>query len=154
MLLEPECFGGAQNWLDVDAGIQSGFERWNIRTLKDEPLTSIWDEQTNWILHDECAKSAKEFMGRVISDPRKSNEGVLVITHSFTNAGTGGSSGFAASRDEGVLQLRFNADNEMRPLFKGKLVGFKDEDGELLEELKITLPKEWFNPDAITKIFL
>ncbi len=154
MSLEPECFGSAQSWLDVDAGIQSGFERWNVRTLKDEPLTSIWDEQTNWILHDECAKSAKEFMGRVISDPRKSNEGVLVITHSFTNAGTGGSSGFAASRDEGVLQLRLNADNEMRPLFKGKLVGFKDEDGELLEELKITLPKEWFNPDAITKIFL
>jgi hypothetical protein len=153
ILLEPECFGGAQDWLDVELGIKTGFYRWNSRTLKDDPLTSIWDEQTNWILHDECAKSAKEFMGRVISDPRKSNEGVLVITHSFTNAGTGGSSGFAASRDEGVLQLRLNADNEMRPLFKGKLIGFKDEDGELLEELKITLPKEWFNPDAIRKMF-
>ena len=147
--LEPECYGGAQDWVDVALGIQEGFNRWNHRTLKNDPLTSIWDEQTNWILHDECAKSAKEFMGRVISDPRKSNEGVLVITHSFTNAGTGGSSGFAASRDEGVLQLRLNADNEMCPLFKGKLLGFKDEEGELFEELKVTVPKDWFNPSAI-----
>jgi hypothetical protein len=153
MALEPECYGGAQDWLDVDVGIQYGFNRWNHRTLKDEPVTSIWDEQTNWILHDECAKSAKEFMGRVISDPRKSNEGVLVITHSFTNAGTGGSAGFAASREEGVLQLRLNADNEMRPLFKGKLLGFKDEEGELIDELKVTVPKDWFNPSAIKKLF-
>jgi hypothetical protein len=153
MALEPECYGGAQDWEDVDVGIQYGFNRWNHRTLKDEPVTSIWDEQTNWILHDECAKSAKEFMGRVISDPRKSNEGVLVITHSFTNAGTGGSVGFAASREEGVLQLRLNADNEMRPLFKGKLLGFKDEEGELIDELKVTVPKDWFNPSAIKKLF-
>ncbi len=151
--LEPETYGGAQDWEDVNVGIQEGFNRWNHRTLKDEALTSIWDEQTNWILHDECANSAKEFMGRVISDPRKSNEGVLVITHSFTNAGTGGSSGFAASREEGVLQLRLNADNEMKPLFKGKLIGFKDEDGELIEDMKITIPKDWFNPSAIKKMF-
>jgi len=122
-------------------------------TLMGDGVTSIWDEQTNWILHDECTKSAKEFMGRVISDPRKSNEGVLVITHSFTNAGTGGSVGFAASREEGVLQLRLNADNEMRPLFKGKLLGFKDEEGELIDELKVTVPKDWFNPSAIKKLF-
>jgi hypothetical protein len=151
--LEPETYGGAQDWEDVAVGIQEGFNRWNHRTLKDEALTSIWDEQTNWILHDECANSAKEFMGRVISDPRKSNEGVLVITHSFTNAGTGGSSGFAASREEGVLQLRLNADNEMKPLFKGKLIGFKDEDGELIEDMKISIPKDWFNPTAIKKMF-
>lgn len=151
--LEPECFGGAQDWEDIELGLQAGFDRWNSRTLKDDPLTSIWDEQTNWILHDECAKSAKEFMGRVISDPRKSNEGVLVITHSFTNAGTGGSSGFAASREEGVLQIRLNADNEMRPLFKGKLIGFKDDDGELVDEMKVTLPKDWFNPAAIKNLF-
>jgi hypothetical protein len=75
------------------------------------------------------------------------------ITHSFTNAGTGGSTGFAASREEGVLQLRLNADNEMRPLFKGKLIGFKDDEGELIEEMKVSIPKDWFNPSAIKKLF-
>ena len=63
------------------------------------------------------------------------------------------STGFAASREEGVLQLRLNADNEMRPLFKGKLLGFKDEEGELIDELKVTVPKDWFNPSAIKKLF-
>ena len=151
--LEPECYGSAQDWAEVGEGIQAGFERWNTRTLKDEPLTSIWDEQTNWALHEECVKAAKDFMGRVISDPRKANEAPLVITHSFTNAGTGGGAGFAQAREEGVLQMWLNSDNEMRPLFKGKLIGFKNEDGELIEEMKITIPKDWFNPGAIAKMF-
>lgn len=151
--LEPETYGAFQDWADVREGIQAGFERWNKRTLKDEPLTSIWDEQTNWALHEECAKSSEEFMGRVISDPRKSNEGVLVITHSFTNKGTGGGGGFAQAREEGVIQLRLNSDNEMKPLFKGKLLGFKDDEGELIEDMKVTIPKDWFNPTAIRKMF-
>lgn len=151
--LEPEVYGGAQDWAEVGVGIQAGFSRWNERTLKDEPLTSIWDEQTNWVLHDECAQLAKEFIGRVISDPRKANESPIVITHSFTNQGTGGGGGFAAAREEGILQLRLNADNDMRPLFKGRLIGFKDQDGELVEDMKITIPKEWFNPKAIAEMF-
>jgi hypothetical protein len=151
--LEPECYGSAQDWEEVDQGIQQGFIRWNKRTLQDEPLTSIWDEQTNWALHDECAKSSKDFIGRVISDPRKANEAPLIITHSFTNAGTGGGGGFAAAREAGILQLWLNSDNEMKPLFKGKLIGFKDDEGELIEEMRITIPKEWFNPTAIQSTF-
>ena len=151
--LEPETYGGAQDWEEVAAGIEAGFQRWNHRTLKDAPLTSIWDEQTNWALHDECAGLAKDFIGRCISDPRKSNEAPLIITHSFTNAGTGGGGGFSQARAEGVLQLWLNSDNEMKPLFKGKLIGFKDEEGELIEEMKISIPKDWFNPGAITKMF-
>lgn len=151
--LKPECYGSAQDWEEVDQGIQAGFSRWNERTLKDEPLTSIWDEQTNWALHEECVKSAKEFMGRIISDPRKANEAPLTITHSFSNAGTGGGSGFAQAREEGVLQLWLNSSNEMRPLFKGKVLGFKNEEGEVIDELKITIPKDWFNPEAIRKMF-
>jgi len=151
--LEPECYGGAQDWEEVAQGIQMGFQRWNHRTLKHDPLTSIWDEQTNWALHDECAGLAKDFIGRCISDPRKSNEAPLIITHSFTNAGTGGGGGFSQARAEGVLQLWLNSDNEMKPLFKGKLIGFKDEEGELIEEMKVSIPKDWFNPSAIAKMF-
>ena len=153
IVFEPECYGGAQDWEDVNEGIQQGFTRWNKRTLRDESLTSIWDEQTNWALHDECAKSSKDFIGRVISDPRKANEAPLIITHSFTNAGTGGGGGFSAAREAGILQLWLNSDNDMKPLFKGKLVGFKDEDGELIEELKVTIPKDWFNPSSINSTF-
>lgn len=153
LALEPEVYGGAQDWEEVNVGIQEGFNRWAKRTLKDEALTSIWDEATNWAKHEECARSAEEFMGRVLSDPRKSNEGPLVITHAFSNAGTGGGGGFKEARDEGVIQVRLNSDNDQQPLFKGKLLGFKDEEGELIPELRITIPKEWFNPSAVRKMF-
>jgi hypothetical protein len=41
----------------------------------------------------------------------------------------------------------------MKPTFKGKLTGFKNSDGEVLEEMPITIPVDWFNPEAIAKMF-
>ena len=37
--------------------------------------------------------------------------------------------------------------------FKGKLTGFKNEDGEVLEDLAVTIPKEWFTPEKIRAMF-
>jgi hypothetical protein len=150
--LEPEVYGGAQDWEAVSEGIEQGFNRWTCRTEDDPPITSIWDEATNWAKHEECKKQAEEFMGRVLADPRKSAEGPIVITHSLTNAGTGGGAGFAEARGEGIIVIRLNANNKQKPTFKGKCEGLKDEDGSLIEEMQITIPK-WFNPESIAEMF-
>lgn len=151
--LVSEVYGNLQDWESINLGIQAAFDRWTVRTEDDEPYTSIFDELTNYSKHSECAESSEEFMGRVLADPRKSNEGVIGIAHGFTNATTGGGSGFKETREEGSIQVRLNSDNNMKPLFKGKIIGFKDEEGELIDELKITIPKDWFNPSAIKKMF-
>ena len=148
-----EVYGTLQDWESINLGIKAAFDRWTVRTEDDEPYTSIFDELTNYSKHSECAESSEEFMGRVLADPRKSNEGVIGIAHGFTNATNGGGSGFKETREEDSIQVRLNSDNNMKPLFKGKIIGFKDAEGELVDELKITIPKDWFNPADIKQMF-
>jgi hypothetical protein len=151
--LEPSCYGASQNWQQIDEGLKASFERWNTRTMKDPIITSIFDEVTNYSKHDECKESAKEFSSRAISDPRKAAEGIIMIAHAFSNAATGGSEGYAEARTGNSIQLRLTSTNQMKPTFKEKLTGFKNEDGEVLEDLAVTIPKEWFTPEKIRAMF-
>jgi hypothetical protein len=152
--LEPELFGTGQNWESVNDGLQAAFDRWASREEDKDPIiTSIWDEMTNYAKHEECAKAASEFSGRAVSDPRKASEGIILIAHAFTNKTTGGSEGYAEAREGNSIQLRLTSTNKMKPTFKGKLTGFKNSDGEVLEEMPITIPVDWFNPEAIAKMF-
>jgi len=146
-------YGSSQDWTAINIGIETAFKRWSERDLNSPKISSLFDELTNYSKHEECKKSASELMSRVLSDPRKANEGVVIITHSVTNEGTGGGSGFADSRIAGTLTLKLNSDNEMKPLFKGTLSGFKDDDGNVLEAMSITLPV-WLKPDRIYNTFV
>ncbi len=152
--IEPEIYGTGQNWQNIRDGFEAAFERWATREEDKDPIiTSIWDELTNYAKHDECAKAASEFSGRAVSDPRKAAEGIILIAHAFTNKTTGGSEGYAEAREGNSIQLRLTSTNKMEPTFKGKLTGFKNSDGEVLEEKPVTIPVDWFNPEAISKMF-
>lgn len=152
--LEPECYGSGQDWESVNSALLAAFDRWATREEDKDPIiTSIWDEMTNYAKHEECAKAASEFSGRAVSDPRKASEGIILIAHAFTNQTTGGSEGYAEARVGNSIQLRLTSTNKMKPTFKGKLTGFKNSDGEVLEEKPITVPVEWFNPEVIRKMF-
>lgn len=154
LTLEPECYGNGQDWESVNTALLAAFDRWATREEDKDPIiTSIWDEMTNYAKHEECAKAASEFAGRAVSDPRKASEGIILIAHAFTNATTGGSEGYAEAREGNSIQLRLTSTNKMKPTFKGKLTGFKNSDGEVLEEKPVTIPVEWFNPTAIRKMF-
>jgi hypothetical protein len=151
--LEPTCYGGNQNWEQINEGLKASFERWNTRTMKDAIITSIFDEVTNYSKHDESKDSAKEFSSRAVSDPRKAAEGIIMIAHAFSNAATGGSEGYADARTGNSIQLRLTSTNKMTPTFKGKLTGFKDEDGNVLEDMPVTIPVSWFSPEKIRAMF-
>jgi len=153
LTLEPICFGGNQNWEQINKGLIEAFERWNTRTMKDPIITSIFDEVTNYSKHDESKESAKEFSSRAVSDPRKAAEGIIMIAHAFSNAATGGSEGYADARTGNSIQLRLTSTNKMTPTFKGKLTGFKDDEGNVLEDLAVTIPKDWFTPEKIKAMF-
>jgi len=153
LALEPTCFGGNQNWGQINKGLIDAFERWNTRTMKDPIITSIFDEVTNYSKHDESKDAAKDFSSRAVSDPRKAAEGIIMIAHAFSNAATGGSEGYADARTGNSIQLRLTSTNKMTPTFKGKLTGFKDEDGNVLEDMPVTIPVTWFTPEKIRSMF-
>lgn len=140
-------------WIEVNQGLIDSMRRWETEDETSKLKTSIFDEVTNYAKHDECKSSSEKFMGTLLSDPRKANEAPIVITHSMTNKGTGGGDGFKDAREEGCFVLKLSSDNDQQPTYKGTLEGFKDNDGNLIDSIKITIPKEWFNPKSIKEMF-
>lgn len=138
-------------------GIKQGIERFlsEIQTRDEDNCdveTIIFDELTTYEDYEECKDNAKSFMKFALSAPRKANFGLIAITHANTNAGTGGGGGMAASRKRGALHLLLNADNDYQPTFQGVLNGFKNDSGQLIEDMAVTLP-DWFRPDKLQAMF-
>ncbi|MGB7440693.1 MAG: hypothetical protein WA919_06465 [Coleofasciculaceae cyanobacterium] len=149
--LDFESYGSHKN----GEGIREGLERFldGIQTRDEDSSqieTLIFDELTTYGSYEECEQVARDFMKFALSAPRKAAYGLIGITHSMTNEGTGKGGGMAAARKRGTLHLLLQADNDYNPLFKGTLNGYKV-DGELKEDLPITLP-EWFRPDTILRL--
>ena len=69
-------------------------------------LTLVCDEFTQWA--KKCSHSAT-FFEESLTDIRKINLHVLFISHARTMTGLGGSSGLAATRDAGLLELELEA---------------------------------------------
>jgi hypothetical protein len=69
-------------------------------------LTLVCDEFTQWA--KKCGHSAT-FFEECLTDIRKINLHVLFISHARTLTGLGGSSGLAATRDAGLLELELEA---------------------------------------------
>jgi hypothetical protein len=143
--LQARIYGGEQDWENINEGIQAIFERWKTRTEKDAWESIIIDELTTYSEQEPCAKNAPKLMQGVIGNPRKAHDAMILITHSNTNAGTGGSSGFSDAKKTGTIEIKLRSTNDMTPLYKGELIGYKDAEGKVLPDFQITIP-EWLNP--------
>lgn len=151
--LEVEAYGSGKNGESLRDGLERFLEGIGIRDEDNFPVeTLIFDELTTYGDYPECFEVAKSFMKFALSAPRKAAYGVIAITHSMTNEGMGRGHGMAKARERGTLHLLLNADNDYNPTFKGTLNGFKNDQGELVEDMAVTLP-DWFRPQAIAKMF-
>lgn len=147
--LEVEAYGANKNGTSIKEGIERFLEGIKVRDEDNfEVETVIFDELTTYGDYEECQEVAKSFMKFALSAPRKANYGLIAITHSMTNEGTGKGGGMAEARKRGTLHLLLNADNDYNPTFQGTLNGLKDGSGQLIEDMAITLP-DWFRPDKI-----
>ena len=152
--LEPEVYGQTEDgsgfdWEGVGNAMESAFDRWSNRTESDPIIQSIWDEVTNY--SSNVALTDKWAL-RLNSDPRKANEAIILLSHGKSKIATGGGDGLKETKEENSLFLRLGSRNDQSPTFKGRLEGWKDDNGELLEEKKVTIPKEWFNTVSISAL--
>lgn len=150
---EPVEYGESSNWYEeqnsYEDGIKTLLDRCKLRTEEDEPLISVWDELTK--LGHYLPELAKKFMPEVVSSPRKANEHTILLTHSLTQKGLGGVEGMSEAIKDGTFRLQLRGTNKQTPLFKGKLDGWVNSDGEKVEEYQISLP-EWFRPEKIKEL--
>jgi hypothetical protein len=129
------------------------YDRFRIRTQKDIPVTSIFDEATNYGLENGNMEAASKLGRKIVSDPRNSNEPPIVIAHNNTNAAWGGSSGFSDSLQGNVIQIKLYSTSEQPPVFRGTISGIKDDDGEFIKDFNISIFTDWIRPGFVDNLF-
>jgi hypothetical protein len=147
--LEPQIYASGIDWESYNEGYLEAIERSKIRTLKDTPIVSIWDELTNAKGKFENAPNIVPF---VIATPRKRNEHCILLAHQLTQDCLGGCSGMSDAIQSQTYRLNLKSNRQSKPLFKGVLEGFVDDQGEELEQHKVSLP-DWLRPEIIWNHF-
>jgi hypothetical protein len=89
----------------IGGQLNAMYDRFKTRTQKDIPVTSIFDEATNYGLEEGSMDAASKLSRKIISEPRKSNESPVVIAHNNTNAAWGGGTGFSESLQGNVIPI-------------------------------------------------
>lgn len=105
--------------------------------------TLVCDEFTQWA--KKCSHSAT-FFEESLTDIRKINLHVLFVSHARTLTGLGGSSGLAATRDAGLLELELEA--QVDPVTKKaspKLLGWLKYPGVAMNERQRVAIAPWMN---------
>lgn len=152
--MEPTCYGmdeegNGYHWEGIGDAIVETSKRWAQRGEKDPIIQSLWDEVTNY---KDNVDIAPTFTKRLNSDPRKANEAIVLLSHGDSVAMTGGAEGSKKARKDNSLEVHLTAHNKQIPTFKGRIEGWKNEDGEVVEKMRITVPKEFFSPQAISQV--
>ncbi|MEG5063169.1 hypothetical protein QUB33_06045 [Microcoleus sp. B3-A4] len=146
-------YGANQNFEEVGAQLNAMYDRFKVRTLKDDWLTSIFDEMTQYGFEEGTAEPASKLTRKVVGDPRKGKEAPIFIAHNDTNAAFGGGDGFSKSVNSGVIKLSLRSNSKYQPLFKGTISGIKDEEGECIKDLPISILPEWIRPEWVYELF-
>lgn len=148
-IFEPNIYGEGIDWENYGRAYDDAVERSKLRTLKDSPIISIWDELTN---AKGKFSNAPNIVPFVIATPRKRNEHCILISHNLTQDCLGGCSGISEPIKTQTYRLNLKTTPRSTPLFKGTLEGLVDEDGNELEQHPVTLP-EWLRPNLIYEYF-
>jgi hypothetical protein len=146
-------FGAHHNYQEVNSQILAMYDRFSKRTLKSIPITSIFDEVTRYGQEEATQELAAKLGSKLSSDPRKANESPILVTHAKTLAALGGGDGFADAIKGNFIIIKLNSNSEQEPLWRGTISGIKDEDGELIENMKISIAPEWIRSSWVYYLF-
>lgn len=146
-------YGSGHNYAQVGEALEAMYERFATRTQKDQWLTSIWDEVTNYNQYEECKEPASLFIRKVLTDPRKAAEAPILVAHDNTLQALGGGEGVSKAKNRGLIQIELYSDSQNKPLFRGRISGIKTDNGETIEGQEITIKPEWIRPEYVWKLF-
>lgn len=118
------------------------------------PLTTVWDEYTNY--GDRVPGGDRGFMQSALTDPRKANIFVVLVSHGDTNAALGGTKGTAEMRKRGLTRVLLRGmptpTGKVVPMMAGTMFGLhRDNTGAPLETPFST--SEIMTPEYLENLF-
>ena len=149
--------GHEQNYTEIATQLSHYFKRLKTRNLNSSPITSVWDEYTNYATRVP-GDAVGDFLFSVLSDARKAREFPILIGHTDKKGGTGNGkrTGEHEMKEEQLLTLHLKAERDTfghpRPAFRGFIKGHReDEDGNPIREPVQLQP--WMNPQYLLQLF-
>jgi hypothetical protein len=146
-------YGAGHNYAEVNSQLLSMYDSFSVRTLKNSPQTWIFDEITRYKRQEETREAAAELGSKLSSDVRKANCSPIIIAHGTTLEILGGADGFAEAINENFVKVKLNSDDEQEPLWRGTISGIKDEDGEMIVNMKISIAPDWIRSSWVYDLF-
>ncbi|MCC3405200.1 MAG: ATP-binding protein [Microcoleus sp. PH2017_10_PVI_O_A] len=146
-------YGAHHNYKEVNSQLLSMYESFAVRTLKSLPQTRIFDELTRYKEEEDTREAAAKLGSKLSSDVRKANCSPIVIAHGITLAILGGADGFAEAINENFVKLKLNSNDEQEPLWRGAISGIKDEEGETIEGMKVSIAEDWIRSSWVFNLF-
>ncbi|WP_449416138.1 hypothetical protein [Phormidium nigroviride] len=149
--------GHQQNYAAIAAQLSNYYKRLKTRNLNSPPITSVWDEYTNYATRIP-GNGVEDFLFSVLSDARKAREFLILISHTDKKGGTGNSkrTGEHEMKEEQLLTLHLKAERDSfghpRPAFRGFIKGYReDDDGNPIREPVQLQP--WMNSQYLIQLF-
>ncbi|MDF0556300.1 hypothetical protein [Kamptonema sp. UHCC 0994] len=149
--------GHEQNYAAIAAQLSHYYKRLKTRNLNSPPITSVWDEYTNYATRIP-GNGVEDFLFSVLSDARKAREFLILISHTDKKGGTGNSkrTGEHEMKEEQLLTLHLKAERDTfghpRPAFRGFIKGYReDDDGNPIREPVQLQP--WMNSQYLIQLF-
>ena len=143
----------AESLEDIAEGLDGARGRWIEKINSGEnlaPSQVLVDEFTNLSQEPDTKDPAAAFFRSSLSDPRKAKEYIIGLAHYFTVSARGGSGGTKQGSDEGTITIKRKTRNGKVPLPHAVVNGLFDEQGEPIEDKKVTIP-DWFRPERLAK---
>lgn len=153
MPLKPQLIGERNDYAAIGQAMEAAIGRWSERTENEAPIQTLWDEITQLSMQPECQESVKRFVRHSLTDVRKAAEYLICIAHDFTNAASGNAEGFNELRQSETIQIRRKSKNGRAPLVHADLTGLYDDDGNLIEDKRVTVPG-WFYPNKLQRFLV
>jgi hypothetical protein len=127
-------YAAHHDYFAVGEQLNAMYSRFAVRTLKDSPLTSIFDAMTGYAQEEGTQEPASKLTRKTVGAPRKAKESPIFIAHNHTNAAFGGGQGFSKSINTEVIHLELFWDSEQPPLFRGNISAIKKENGKFSKD--------------------
>ncbi|MBD2580150.1 hypothetical protein [Oscillatoria sp. FACHB-1406] len=150
-------FGSEFDYDAIDARLVAYRERLKSSPHAKQPITTIWDEFTQYAENCTCQKTKEfDFIKSIIAESQKKDEFPIAISHGRTQTAKGGTTGTDEMFENGFIQIHLlaqrNATGRAMPSGRGFLKGLtKDANGKP-EQIAIALPS-WLRAAALYQYF-
>lgn len=150
-------YGGDFDYDAIDERLVAYKERLKGALNGKQPITSIWDEFTQYAEHCTCQKSKEfDFFKSVASESQKKEEFPILISHGRTSTAKGGTTGTDEMFENGFIQIHLLAQRTPTgravPSGKGFLKGLTKDANGRPEQFAIALPS-WLRAAALYQYF-